>query len=193
MVRVCSQPGCQEPHLARGFCHRHYRQHLRAGNVAPKPLQRHYGYTPEERFWLYVEKPDRGCWVWTGYRNEKGYGVINLGGERMLAHRFAYQLVADIPDGISVLHSCDNPACVRFKHLFLGTRADNNADMDAKGRSRRVGAPSGTRNPSTKLTETDVRAIRASLEPVRELARRYGTSRVHIYAIKQRRYWAHVQ
>lgn len=158
----------------------------------PKPLQRHYGYTPEERFWLYVEKPDRGCWEWTGYKNEKGYGVINLGGERILAHRFAYQLVADIPEGLGVLHRCDNPACVRFKHLFLGTRADNNADMLAKGRYRHASSR-GDKNNAARLTEADVRTIRISPEPVKELARRYGTSRGHIYGIKRGLYWAHVQ
>ena len=154
---------------------------------------RHYGYTPEERFWLYVEKPERGCWEWTGYKNKKGYGVINLRGERMLAHRFAWQLQANLPDQLAVLHRCDNPACVRFKHLFLGTRADNNYDMDAKGRARRVGAQAGIKNPSARLTEPDIHAIRTASENGPELAARYGVSRQTIYAIQQRRLWAHLQ
>jgi hypothetical protein len=154
-------------------------------------VDRRYGLTDEERFWSYVEKK-QGCWEWTGYKNEKGYGVINLRGERMLAHRFAFQLDGPIDDGLSVLHRCDNPACVRLKHLFLGTRIDNNADMDAKGRARRS-APLGERNASAKLTEADVRAIRSSPESDTDLAKRYGIARENIWAARTRRTWAHVQ
>ena len=106
-------PDCHEPHTARGYCHRHYRAFLRAG-AEKIEIERRYGLTDEERFWSYVEKK-QGCWEWTGYKNEKGYGVINLRGERALAHRFAWQLDELIP-GMSILHHCDNPACVRRKH-----------------------------------------------------------------------------
>ena len=156
-------------------------------------LTRHYGKTPEERFWLYVQK-SRQCWEWTGYKNAKGYGVINLGGERVLAHRMGYQLAGgSIPEGMFVLHHCDNPACVKPKHLFLGTIAQNNADMDAKGRGRRVGSKPGIENPSARLTEDDVRAIRLSEERVAVLAPRYGVSKVTIYAIRKRQLWPHIE
>jgi hypothetical protein len=155
---------------------------------------RHYGLTPEQRFWRYVEKKRRGCWDWTGYKNEKGYGVINLGGERMLTHRMAYQLTAgSIPDGMFVLHHCDNPACVRFKHLFLGTLADNNADMDAKGRSRRGHNMPGIGNHQAKLTESDVRAIRISTEKGVVLAARYSVTKTTICSILKRRLWTHIE
>src|SRR5580765_5320159 len=108
MARQCSEPGCQEPHTAQGFCHRHYRAFLRHGGARIVQPARYYGKTPEERFWHYVKKPERGCWEWTGYKNAKGYGVINLRGERVLAHRMAYELEASIPEGMCVLHVCDN-------------------------------------------------------------------------------------
>ena len=177
--------------MARGFCYRHHREFLRAGGERVATPTRHYGKTPEERFWLYVDKK-HGCWEWTGYKNGKGYGVINLRGERMLTHRFAYQLEAPIPDEMFVLHRCDNPACVRFKHLFLGTKAENNADMDAKGRANRVGPPDGEKNWAAKLTADDVRAIRSSSESDTALSARYGIKRENIWAARTRRTWKHV-
>lgn len=96
--------------------------------------------SPEIRFWRHVDK--RGdCWLWTGYRNEKGYGhfVPVSGRSPVKAQRFAYQLAKGlIPPGLCVCHRCDTPACVRVEHLFLGTIADNNRDMIAKGRHRAV-------------------------------------------------------
>src|SRR5580765_4507457 len=56
MARSCSKPGCQEPHTARGFCHRHYREFLRGGADRIANPTRHYGLTDEVRFWLYVQK-----------------------------------------------------------------------------------------------------------------------------------------
>ena len=191
--RVCCEAGCERPHVARGFCHRHYRAFLKAGGARKVVMERHYGKTPEERFWLYTNQAARGCWEWTGYKNDKGYGVLNLGGERILAHRFAYKLVAEIPDGMFVLHRCDNPGCVRVKHLFLGTKADNNADMTAKGRARRGTNMDGTDNHQAKLNEADVRAIRASQESGPVLSRRYGVTNTTIWGIRKRLIWKHIE
>jgi hypothetical protein len=78
-----------------------------------------------------------GCLSWTGYRNSKGYGTINVGGTPRYAHRVAWELAnGPLPGGKCVLHRCDNPSCCNPRHLFLGSRADNNADMREKGRAR---------------------------------------------------------
>jgi hypothetical protein len=193
MAARCSIEGCDRPHTARGFCHRHYREFLREGGDRIAQPTRHYGLTPEERFRLYVRETPQ-CWEWTGYKNEKGYGVINLRGERVMAHRMAYELAGGtIPKGLFVLHHCDNPGCVRPKHLFVGTLADNNADMDRKGRGRRGHNMPGTGNHRAKLTEDDIRAIRASPENGQVLADRYGVAREHIWAIRQRIFWSHIE
>jgi hypothetical protein len=88
-----------------------------------------------ERFWSFVQN-NRGCWIWSGSRDRRGYGRINYDGSKpALAHRVAWELAhGAIPVGLHVLHRCDNPACVRIEHLFLGTDLDNVRDMDRKGR-----------------------------------------------------------
>lgn len=94
----------------------------------------------DPRYWARVDRsagPD-ACWPWTGSTDRKGYGHVNrpkLKPSPMLAHRYAWQLAHGDPGALCVLHRCDRPPCCNPAHLFLGTVADNNADMRAKGRS----------------------------------------------------------
>jgi hypothetical protein len=114
-----------------------------------------------DRFWAFVAQGD-GCWEWTGYIRPDGYGQFGV--DRSIherAHRMAYQLTAGpIPKGIDVCHRCDNPACVRPDHLFLGTRSDNMRDMVAKGRGRKETATHCHRGHdySTENTARDPRS-----------------------------------
>ena len=89
------------------------------------------------RFWKYVDKTD-SCWNWIGTLNDSGYGVIHEGknGPQQRAHRVAWTIYGkDIPEGLLLLHRCDNRRCVREEHLFLGTHQDNTDDMISKGRA----------------------------------------------------------
>lgn len=116
-----------------------------------------------DRFWCKVDVrgPDE-CWPWTAARTLAGYGGFQVGVRvRDGAHRLAWKLThaEDIPAGLEVCHSCDNPPCCNPAHLRLGTAKDNAADRVARGRQSHVG-PKGTAHADAKLTEADVVEIR---------------------------------
>jgi hypothetical protein len=149
-----------------------------------------------ERFMLrVVEFPNGGCWIWVGAYQTTGYGRwTTQRAKHRYAHRVAYEMYrGPIPDGLCVLHNCpggDNPACVNPEHMFLGTRAENQADMAHKGRSIR-----GEKRPNAKLTAADVMEVRAGLAngtPSRELAARFGVTRGTINDVGRRYSWKHL-
>lgn len=172
--------------------------------------------TPDDRFWRHVDKggpvpPHRlelgPCWQWTGCIAGFGYGQFRVDRRtREYAHRKSYRMArGDIPDGMRVLHACDNPACVNPDHLFLGTEQDNMRDRQNKGRTAsgdRSGARTkpgrrarGERAGLAKLTEGQVREIRQARdrgETLERLAGRYGVRNQTIHAIVKRHTWNHV-
>lgn len=131
----CSMDGCDGAARTRGMCNSHYNAMLRCGQIAPLPHP-----SLAERFARRLEVTPSGCIEWTGSRNRAGYGSISVGGRtegRRSTHRLAWELTnGSIPDGMQILHHCDNPPCCNPAHLFLGTRSENMADMISKGRSQ---------------------------------------------------------
>ena len=149
-----------------------------------------YGGGLEARFWPRVDRGD-GCWLWTGAASHDGYGVIRAFGRQQRAHRVSWQLAhGEIQAEMEVLHRCDVPKCVRPDHLFLGTHADNMADMTAKGR-RAVGEHSGTAKLSTAAALEIFRRESAGESPT-TLATEFGVSPGAVYFIAQKRSWRHV-
>jgi hypothetical protein len=156
-------------------------------------------------FWSRVDRSGE-CWVWTGAKNEKGYGVVGVPGEHRTtkAHRMAWEIYnGPLPPGQCVLHRCDNPACCRPSHLFLGSRADNNADMCLKGRHRSGSSKTpadackyrrGERHHGSKLTVAIVTAIRSRVVEVWQAAvcREYELQAPLVHKIATRKLWKHV-
>lgn len=148
---------------------------------------------PVERFWSRVDVrgPDE-CWLWTS-GTWKGYGKVYRDGKRIPAHKFSYELEnGEVPDGLHVLHHCDNPSCVNPSHLFAGTHKDNMHDMIAKGRSPVIGTShSGywRRRKDTKLTPELVQQIRESPDSGSTWARRLGISVSTACRVKRGTMW----
>ena len=162
------------------------------------------------RFWANVVKTD-SCWRWTAARTEDGYGRIFGNGRSLRAHRLSFEIhLGPIPDGMQVLHRCDNPQCCNPEHLFLGTTADNMADKFAKGRENlpsRSGenhwmrrsperVARGTAFRRSHLTEATVAEIRAKYSTghftQRALAAEYGIDHRNLHLIINRKTWKHV-
>jgi hypothetical protein len=167
--------------------------------VARDPLER------------YLEKVDERaadeCWLWKAALFGNGYGAFRLGDRQVRAHRFGYEVfVGPIPDGLIVCHRCDVPACQNPAHWFLGTNRDNAIDRERKGRGRyrhigplppkpRVGRRRGEQHHKAKLTEADVRAIRAACgegQSQDAVAVRFGVSQRLVSGIVRRQIWRHI-
>lgn len=134
-----------------------------------------------------VRQADTKCHEWSAARDRDGYGIFwggeryPTGGNKMVkAHRWGYEsLHGPIPEGMKVCHSCDNPPCQNPAHWFLGTNADNMADMKTKGRG--TGPGRGERHPQAFLTDAQVDAMRAEYTGAygeqSTIARKYGLNR----------------
>lgn len=114
-----------------------------------------------DEFWLTASNGDDSCcWEWQGCRISYGYGRVRYDGKTRFAHRVAWELThGQIPDGLCVLHICDNPPCCNPAHLFLGTKADNNADKVSKNRQAR-GDTHGSRTHPERLACGDANGSR---------------------------------
>jgi HNH endonuclease len=143
--------------------------------------------TVEQRFDHFVVKTQNpaDCWGWTGaITADTGYGQLRVWkNDKFVAegtHRVSYRLhIGEIPDGLNVLHRCDNRPCCNPAHLFLGTYADNAADMAIKGRTGRA-----------KLTRDQVLAIRAQPErTTNDLGAEFGVNSGTVYCVRARKTW----
>lgn len=149
------------------------------------------------RFWSKVKigNPNE-CWEWQASLNNKGYGKFGIDDNIIYAHRVSWVISSgEIPDGLFVLHKCDNRKCVNGKHLFLGTAKDNSDDRDAKGRTKPGHVP-GEKNGRAKLKVTDVIEIRKMIEDeidMVSIAKKYSVGQSTIFGIKWKQTWKSVE
>jgi len=156
-------------------------------------------YTTEEAvksFWdnVAITADSERCWLWTARIHPSGYGTKNWNGRKDQAHRVSWMInYGAIPDGLWVLHKCDNPTCVNPEHLFLGTRQDNIDDMVAKGRRADT---HGENHPQHKIDSRQVQEIRKryALGGVTQkaLGREYGVNDRQISQIINYRVWKNI-
>ena len=152
---------------------------------------------PERFRKKYSVNPESGCWEWLGSLGPSGYGQISMRTEDRKRYRVYGAHIAswmihrgDIPDGMCVLHACDNPGCVRPDHLFLGTTKDNALDKVSKGRAR--GAKRGESHHFSKLSSCDIVTIKADAGSGSDASRRFGVSRSTISRIRRGMAWKHL-
>ena len=193
-MAACLIDGCDTGARTRDWCPMHYNRWQRTGDpLKTKTVPRgKSGPTLEARLvfvgWTVVES---GCWEWSGRTNDDGYGWSTKPhpsgrSVSVLAHRNAYTAwVGQIPDGMLVRHSCDNPPCINPAHLLLGTDADNSADAVSRRR-----LANGERAASAKVTDAQVADIRARHAAggitQTALAREYGLSTQHMSTLIHR-------
>ena len=160
----------------------------------------------EERLFAKLSvKGEDECWEWTANKLGGGYGVFYLQGKTYYVHRLSYLLYrGEIPEGMLVCHTCDNPACANPKHLFLGTIRDNMADKIRKNRQAKGVTHAmfgnghlmiGENNPTAKLTDDQVRQI-FNLKEQRltqhEIGRRFGIRQATVSGLLHGKRYPHI-
>jgi hypothetical protein len=191
-IFMCSVENCDKKATKSGMCNMHYLRVRKHGN----PQAGIKNHAPiEERFWRFIVK-NESCWSWTGNK-ALGYGRISTGKKPyvlILAHRLSWEIhnKQKIPDGMFVMHKCDNPECCNPEHLIIGTPKENTQDMIAKGR-KRVVISSGNKNGKSVLNEEKVRFIRASDLPHAQLAKLLEVSPSCVRGVRIGRTWSHIK
>ena len=132
------------------------------------------------------------CWEWQGTKTTDGYGIFYHDKIIYYTHRLSYELFVDkIPDGLQILHSCDNPCCINPEHLRVGTNYDNVQDRQAKNRQAK-----GISHGRHKLTENEVLEIKRLYSTGKytqqELSDNFNMSRSHICNIINNKFWKHI-
>jgi len=125
-----------------------------------------------------------GCWEWQLSTYVKGYGQLSVQGDKWLAHRYSFFIfVGEIPKGLCVCHTCDNPSCVNPEHLWLGTYKENTEDMIKKGRHSFYLNKTGERHPFSKITDREAIEICNLVNLGNShisVANMFGLSRTHV-------------
>jgi len=164
-----------------GLCAPHYRRLLKGADLTT-PFQQHApaGTPPYDKV-MSLSVWEGECLVFTGTHDANGYGKVSIPGSSklMLAHRVVMEHHHG-PSKMLVLHSCDNPPCVRVEHLHYGTQQENIMEAVERNRMAAYLAP--------RITDEQVAAIRASTERQVDIAKAYGVSQSYVSQIRSGKY-----
>lgn len=190
-MKICSINTCLDVVAWRGFCRHHYEGWRKYGDPLRIKKRHTLYFSIQDRIDYYTTKTD-SCWIWNGYKNPKGYGLVGRNGKQRLVHRVVFELThGEIGDGLCVCHKCDNPSCVNPEHLFTGTIIENTMDMVKKNRQAK-----GENAGGTKLTSNEVMEIRRHIKDgklsIAEIANLFNVGRNCIYAINDGTTWGHL-
>lgn len=193
--KSCAIPECDRKYAAKGYCHFHYNRWKRHGDPlhAQRMVER-YSSLGSRMESLARVTSESECWEWQGSIHHSGYGIMKFDGKHRYAHQWAYiNIFGSIPDGLQVLHSCDNRKCVNPAHLRAGTHQDN---MDDKVERDRCARLLGELGPSRKITESDAIEIiqRYATESISSaaLGKDYGISPSQVQFIVNGKRWPHL-
>lgn len=189
-MKTCTALGCGRPARSgvAAYCEAH-RQRLRDRGTLDSPeADRRAALRRQVDALLHrCESPEGKqpgeCWEWPGARNRSGYGVVgsSLARGTRIATRIVWMRVyGSLGRNELVCHHCDNPSCVRPAHLFIGSHADNSADMVAKGRSPRTANERSGRARLSDAQVADIRSRRAAGESCKDIADLYGVHAAHV-------------
>lgn len=171
-----------------------YKNDIKLKNAFVKEVQKHrkqdmiHYYNRGSKFEYVIN--NNGCWLWNGARSSMGYGVTTKNNKYTLAHRLSYEKeYGEIPEGLFILHICDNPPCINPKHLKVGTAKENTQDALKKGRMAY-----GKRHGLAKLNDEIVKEIRklGKTATIISLARKYKVDSKTISNVINKKIWTHV-
>ena len=195
-MNLCSVRGCGKRAKARGWCSKHYGRWQRNGH--PQAGRREVFMSLEE-IWDYIKKNSKktknGCREWQLCKGTSGYGSIRHQGKQWGVHRvvLARHTGVDIDNPLYALHHCDNPACVRPKHLYWGDKKQNADDRENRNRGH---LRHGEHHAQALLTEKDVIRIRRNYRgrygEKANLARKYNVHFCTIRDVLAGRSWKHI-
>lgn len=191
----CEVEHCDRDYAAKGMCHLHYKRNRRHGDpsVAHRMVRR--GSSRAERLQELTNRrsPDE-CWEWKGTGHHTGYGTLQIDGVQKGAHVWAYiEAYGPVPDGLNVLHSCDNRLCVNPGHLRAGTHDENMADKVERDRVARNLGESGPNKISEVQALEIIDRYGKGGTTHRLLGLEYGISPSQVGFIVTGKRWPHLQ
>lgn len=192
MTRICDLPDCEAKHFCKGYCRRHYERFVRHGD--PAVALKAMSPRGAPLAWLkgHVAHEGADCLIWPFARHPDGRAHMRMGGRTVKPSRQMCELVhgpAPTPQH-EAAHGCGNGhgGCVHPRHLRWATPVENAADKRSHGT-----IIAGERHYAARLTEVEVRAIRASSSRLTDLARKYGVGLPCIQKVRDGDSWRHVQ